>query len=237
MVGALFVGSKSPHLLWSAFSILAQLGCFSPIVKSHRGCQKDQLAVALFLMTVNVLHISDVLHISKQKNPASAIIEKSATTLENRALFLVRPAWRGKESPMEIIALLAGIATIISTIVGVVGIVVKYRFRFAYWLQKLRAPKRSKKWLDRDFEGMMPLNLPSLRPRRRQNSFGQVVDQSPPVRWPKAVWPPSYEKAIVNTDFMVRGPHPTTDSARPFASRGGSSGVQPGRSPSNFQSD
>ena len=166
-------------------------------------------------MTVNVLHIP------QQKNPASGIIEKSATTLENRALFLVRPAWRGKEFPMEIVALLAGIATIISTIMG---IVVKFRPRFAYWLQKLRALKGSKKRPDRDFEGMTPLNLSSLRPRRRQNSFDQVVDESPP-----------YEKAVVDPDFMVRGPHPTTDSERPFVDRGSNLGIQPGGPPSNLQ--
>ncbi len=164
------------------------------------------------------------LHIPQQKNSASGIIEKSATTLENRALFLVRPVWRGKESPMEIISLLAGIATIISTIVLVVGIVVKFKPRIAYWLRKLRALKRSKKWLDRDFEGMTPLNLSSLRPRRHQNWFNQVVDKSPPMRRPKAAWPPSYEKAVVNTDFMERREYPTTDTSKPFVREGGAVG-------------
>lgn len=177
------------------------------------------------------------LHIPQQKNPASGIIEKSATTLENRALFLVRPAWRGKESPMEIIALLAGIATIISTIVVVVGILVKFRPRFAYWLHKLRAPKRSKKRPDRDFEGMTPLSLSSLRPRRQQNWFDQVVDKSPPMRRPKAAWPPSYEKAVVNTDFMDRREYPTTDTSKPFVSEGGAVGSQFERRPSPQQLD
>ena len=138
---------------------------------------------------------------------------------------------------MEIIAMLAEFATIISGIVVVAGIVVKFRTRIAYWLHKLRALKRAKKRPDRNFAGMTPLSQFSLRPRKQQKLFDQVVDESPPMGRPKAVWPPSYEKAIVNTDFQVRGPHPTTDSARPFVDRGNYPGVQPGGPRSNFQLD
>lgn len=89
----------------------------------------------------------------------------------------------------------------------------------------------------RDFESMTPLNLSSLRPRRRQNSFDQVVGESPPMSSPKAVWPPPYEKAVVDTDFMVRGPHPTTDTGRPFVDRGSNPCIQPSGPPSNPQFD
>ena len=150
---------------------------------------------------------------------------------------LTYPGLRGKESPMEIIALLAGIATIISTIVGFVVAVVKFWPRFAYWLQKLRVPKRSKKRADKASGNMTPFNLSSLRPRRRQTSFDQVVDESPPMRRPKAVWPSPYEKAVVDTDFMDRRPYPTTDSTRPFSGGGASPGARNGGPRPNLQSD
>lgn len=133
---------------------------------------------------------------------------------------------------MEIIALLAGIATIISTIVG---FVVKFGPRFAYWLQKLRASKRSKKRSHLD--EIMALYLSPSRLRMRQNSIDQMVNESPPMRRPKPVWPSPYEKAVVDTDFMDRRPYPTTDSTRQFSGGGTSPGIRPDGPRPNLEFD
>lgn len=128
------------------------------------------------------------------------------------------------------IALATGLITLAKALL-------EYCPAFWHWLRSIRVVRVDPGKGGTDLVGMTPLNLPSLRPRRRQNSFGQVVDQSPPVRWPKAAWPPPYEKAVVNTDFMIRGPHPTTDSGRPFVDRGSNPDTRPGGPPSNFQFD
>ena len=132
---------------------------------------------------------------------------------------------------MDILASFVNLATGLITLAKVL---LEYCPALWRWLRSIRVdPSRR----DRDLEGMRPIDLFSLRPRRRQNSFDQVVDESPPMRRPEDDWPPPYEKAVVNTDFMVRGPHPTTDSARPFVDRGNNPSVQPGGPPSNFQFD
>ncbi len=107
---------------------------------------------------------------------------------------------------MEIIAAIAAIATIISAIVGIVALV-----------RTFRTSKRSKEGLGRNLVGMIPINLPFPRPRKRRESFDQVVDPTPSIRPPKSVWPPDYEKAVIKPDIMDRRPYPTTDATRPIA--------------------
>ena len=133
--------------------------------------------------------------------------------------------------------ILTSFVTLATELIALAKALLEYCPAFWRWLRSIRVVGVGPSRGYRDIEGMTPLNLSSLRPQRQQNSFDQVVDESPPMRWPKAVWPPPYEKAVVDTDFMVRGPHPTTDLARPFVDRGSYTGVQPSGPPSNIQFD
>lgn len=135
---------------------------------------------------------------------------------------------------MEIIALLVNLATGLITLTKAL---LKHGPAFWRWLRSIRLVRVDPSRGGRDLEGMTPLNLRSLRPRRQQNLFSQVVNDPPPMRRPKAGWPPPYEKAVVDTDFMDRRPYPTTDSTRPFAGGGASPGIRSGRPRPNLQSD
>ena len=135
---------------------------------------------------------------------------------------------------MDILASFVGLAT---GLIALVKALLEYCPAIWRWLRSIRVVRVDPNRGGRDLEGMTPLNLSSLRPRRRQNWFDQAVDKSPPMRRPKAVWPPPYEKAVVNTDFMDRREYPTTDTRKPFVSEGGAVGSHFERPPNPQQFD
>lgn len=133
--------------------------------------------------------------------------------------------------------ILVSFVTLATETITLAKALLKYCPALWRWLRSIRVVRVDPSRGGRDLEGMTPLNLSYLRPRRRQNSFDQVVNEPPPMRRPKAVWPSPYEKAVVDTDFMDRRPHPTTDSARPFPGRGTSPGIRLGGPRPNLQFD
>ena len=56
----------------------------------------------------------------------------------------------------------------------------------------------------------------SSRQRTYFGPFGTPVSELPQSS-PKGVWPPPIHKPEPKRDFMVRGPHATTDASRPFS--------------------
>ena len=118
----------------------------------------------------------------------------------------------------EVLGGLASLFTLVQVLPKIVKAVMRYWFELRQRLGRGWAAFKGEEEKD-NFGAVTSFHPPPSRPSRQRTYFGpfETPVSKLPQSSPKGVWPPPIHKPEPNRDFMVRGPHATTDASRSFS--------------------
>ena len=118
----------------------------------------------------------------------------------------------------EVLGGLASLFTLVQVLPKIVKAVAKHWLELRERLRRGWAGFKGKEYNDDDFGAVTSFHPSSSPPPRQRTYFGPFDRPSAkaPLPSPNDVWSPPIHKPEPNRDFVIRGPHPTTDRSRPF---------------------